>query len=80
MKEKHWNTIETDRYVVCLPNNDSKPHGERISDLTYNLDTLLCLCKPEIQWEDGWEKKIVIHNAWDGREWEEMGLALPPKT
>lgn len=31
MREKHWNTIDGEKYIIVVPNNDTKPHGEKIS-------------------------------------------------
>lgn len=76
MKEKHWHTIESEEYIIIMPDNDIKPHGERVTDEKYDINTILCACRPEIQYEEGDAKKVVIHNAWDGREWEELASPL----
>lgn len=52
--------MEREIYHV-LPNNDTEKH----------VDTgLICDCNPEVKIES--ENFIVIHNAYDGREWEEL--------
>lgn len=53
------NTSEGDTYHV-IPVGDLKEH---------NSDGKLCHCKPRLEKEgDGW---VVIHNAYDGREFFE---------
>ena len=50
-----------------LPINDSKKHQEK---------GVVCDCKPEIklQVDDDGEcyAWLIVHNAWDGREWKEL--------
>lgn len=40
-----------------------------VKDLKLHLVSEACLCKPSIKWEC--ITKIIIHNAWDGREFYE---------
>ncbi len=53
--------------IHVLPINDSKEHEE----------SEICSCKPEIKThsKDGTEfgSWMIIHNAFDGREWNELG-------
>lgn len=61
--KKTWSVIEYDERVVVVPSTDDDYH---------DLDTDECHCNPEIKKDDWNTKKMVIHNAWDGREWEEL--------
>ena len=74
MKEGKWLVLESDHYVIVFPNNEPKPHGKRISDTEYNLDTLECTCGATLQTgevskvddmilENYYKKPIVIHNS-----------------
>jgi len=45
-----------------LPVNDIEEHQE---------EGVVCHCKPEIRIEDE-DSWLIIHNAFDGREWEEL--------
>lgn len=65
---KTWSALQFNERVVVVPTTDSDYHGEE-----NDLDTDECHCNPEVKKDDLDTKKIVIHNAWDGREWEEFG-------
>ena len=52
----NWSIVQGD-WIDVLPNNDLKPH----------LPGASCRCRPRIE-EAG---RLVIHNAWDGREFFE---------
>lgn len=49
-----------------LPVNDIREHQE---------NGVICECKPEIRIEDE-ENWLIIHNAWDGREWTELANGM----
>lgn len=66
-----WHTLEGDGCMIVFPENDIKPHGTRITDKKYEL-TPECACKPKIILEG--TTPIIIHNAWDQREWKENGF------
>jgi hypothetical protein len=54
--------ISTMRDIMhVIPNNDLREHTE---------DGLVCGCNPEVQVRD--DCYIVVHNAYDGREWDEL--------
>lgn len=55
----------TNKFHV-LPVNDIREHQE---------NGVICECKPEIRIEDE-ENWLIIHNAWDGREWEELANGM----
>ena len=46
--------------IHILPMNDLKEHDE----------SMACACRPEIK--DEGNGYIIIHNAYDGREWKEL--------
>lgn len=50
----------TERWHV-LPNADIKPHAQAEA----------CKCEPRIETQPN-GNKIVVHNAWDGREFKEI--------
>lgn len=54
-----------------LPVDDTKEHCE---------EGVICECRPEIRKKfNGYGDEIawvVIHNSWDGREWEEMARGI----
>ncbi len=65
--EKKWAVLEYGIRVVVVPTTDTDEHGE-----SGDLDSDKCKCNPEVK-KDNWNtNKMVIHNAWDGREWEEL--------
>lgn len=47
--------------IVVVPMNDSKPHDEY---------STTCRCDPRVMFENG--EMIIIHNAFDGRHYEEQ--------
>lgn len=70
--KKEWLVIEGSDCVIVFPEHDSGPHGEKINDEEYDINTILCECRPTIEYKKEYTKKLVIHNAWDGREWDEL--------
>ena len=66
-----WSVIEESGLIIIVPNDDIKPHGKKINNKKYDLLTLFCTCNPEVKFEGNCF--IVNHNAFDGREWEELG-------
>lgn len=75
-----WEVFETDRYTIIHPDQDSGPHGRRITDVEYDLDVAECACKPLVYYQSvekldeehevvkTFKKAFVVHNAWDGRK------------
>lgn len=47
--------------IHTLPINDTKPHAE---------EGLICECNPKVEVING--NFLVVHNAFDGREWKEL--------
>lgn len=65
-----WIVVEENGLFVVFPNNDIKPHGKKINDKEYDLLTLSCSCNPDVEFDGN--HFTVSHNAFDGREWEEL--------
>mgnify|MGYP003402591777 CR=1 FL=1 len=58
---KQWEVIKLVNAVHVIPLNDTSPHFE----------TLECPCKASI--EITRQKTLVVHNAWDWREYLKEG-------
>lgn len=65
----NWLLLEDDGWQIIMPDSDTQPHsklvliypdGKREADLA-GWD---CPCKPKVEWKN----KMIIHNAFDGRE------------
>lgn len=77
-QKKDWLVLETETLVIVYPDHDTEPHGRRVNDKTYDLDTALCTCNPRVtsaakyDLGDGvqvvtYDRPLVVHNAFDGR-------------
>jgi len=62
---KQWLVqVSSDENVHVLPANDLKLH----------LEAFCCHCQPRIQRESDYNRDLIIHNAYDGREFAEVAL------
>jgi hypothetical protein len=64
-----WLLIKMDdEWQAVIPDNDTEPHARVILDLSGEkiapLADFTCPCNPKIDFSN----KIIIHNAFDGRE------------
>jgi hypothetical protein len=69
-----WLVFETDNLIVIIPNKDKRPHGKKLSESRYDIDTMVCECNPTVEvgelqetikdffFEVSYEKPIVTHN------------------
>jgi len=69
MKDKQWLVLRDDEWLIVLPDNDIQPHSKLV--LNYpdgkkeaDLAGWDCPCKPQVNFRD----KMIVHNAFDGRE------------
>lgn len=78
--DNKWLNIDEGTHFTVVPDNDIKPHGKLITATEAELSND-CECKPQILMGENGEifsKPIVIHNAFDNREYEEHGFNLAP--
>lgn len=54
--------------IHVVPINDTKEHDE----------SMACHCRPEIQPQEG--NYVIVHNAFDGREWKELSNNPPHRV
>lgn len=78
-KKYGWSLIETDDYIVVIPETDSKPHGRKISEVDYDVRGLECTCgliltTGEMRRIGGrvissqYPKPILVHNSFSDNE------------
>lgn len=49
---------------------NEKIHVLPIGDIKKHDESMACYCKPEIKPIEG--NYVIVHNAFDGREWKEL--------
>ena len=43
-----WLLFETEDLVVIMPEKDKKPHGKKLTESRYDINTMVCECNPTI--------------------------------